>query len=78
MNPEHLAVVKRGAAAIAEWRAKNPTVLLNLSGADLSEAKLSGADLGRADLSRANLSGADLSGANLNGADADGGAGEWA
>ena len=65
MNPEHLAVVKRGAAAIAEWRAKNPDITLNLKEAHLSGADLSGAD----------LSGARLSGADLNGADADGGAG---
>ena len=42
MNPEHFAVVKRGAAAIAEWQAENPTVLLNLSRADLSGADADG------------------------------------
>ena len=73
MNPEHLAVVKQGAAAIAEWRAENPDITLNLKEADLNGADLNGADLSEADLSGAHLieaalSGADLSGTNLSGA----------
>ena len=64
-NPEHLAIVKKGASSIAEWRANNPHSALglglaNLGGADLGDANLSGADLGGADLRGANLRGADL------------------
>ena len=83
-NPKHLALVRKGAAAIAEWRREHPNERLdlskadlsgadlsgaNLSGADLSSADLSSADLSSADLSSADLSSADLSGANLSGAD---------
>lgn len=72
-NPEHVEIVKRGAAAIAEWRQEHPRERLFLSEADLSEADLSRADLREgdlreADLSEANLSEANLSGANLGGA----------
>jgi hypothetical protein len=54
-NPEHVKVVRRGAAAILQWRRENPSVPLDLTGADLREA----------DLDRANLNGANLSGARL-------------
>ena len=69
-DPEHVEVVKRGAAALAEWREKNPSVGLDLtaadfSGVDLSRANLFGANLLWANLSRVNLSGAGLIGANL-------------
>ena len=47
-------------------------VLLDLSGADLSDANLSGADLSDANLSGANLSDANLSDANLSGANLSG------
>lgn len=75
-NPEHVEIVRQGVEAIAEWRRTNPTVRLDLSGADLSrayllEADLSGAALAQANmlqavLAQANLSGADLPEANLN------------
>jgi hypothetical protein len=74
-NPEHVKIVRQGAAAIAEWRDQNPDVRLDLGGANLSggqlfEADLSGADLGGADLTsadlrRANLFEARLTAANL-------------
>ena len=60
-NPEHVAVVKKGAQAIREWRQSNPGVSLDLSEANLNRAYLSYADLSRADLSGANLFEADLS-----------------
>ncbi|MCZ6508741.1 MAG: pentapeptide repeat-containing protein, partial [Acidobacteria bacterium] len=47
------------------WRAENPTKVVDISRANLSEAHLSGADLRRADLSGADLIAADLSGADL-------------
>jgi hypothetical protein len=62
-NPEHVALVRKGAKAIAKWRQAHPDERLDLSGADLS-----GADLGDPDLSGANLSQARLFGANLSGA----------
>lgn len=67
-NPEHVAVVRRGAEAIAEWRRSNPGVELDLVRADLAGAELPGADLAGADLGGANLWAADLSGASLSGA----------
>ena len=68
-NPEHIKVVRQGAAAIAEWRQQNPGVPLDLTKADLSHADLRGAALSGADLTRADLSVANLSQANLSGAD---------
>ena len=41
-DPEHVEVVMRGAAAIAEWRQENPGVVLDLSGARLAVADLAG------------------------------------
>ncbi len=69
-NDEHVRVVRQGAEAIAEWRWRNPTGGLDLSGARLAEAMLPQADLvlgdlSRADLHEANLAGALLSFANL-------------
>ena len=45
-NPEHVALVKKGWEAIAEWRQKHPKERLDLSGADLSGANLTGGDDG--------------------------------
>ena len=69
-NPEHVAVVKAGAEAIAGWRLQHPRETLDLSGADLSDVDLSDANLSRANLFGANLEvglllGTDLSDANL-------------
>ena len=69
-NPEHVAVVRRGAKAIAKWRLEHPGERLDLKGADLSGANLSDADVRGANLSgaklwRTHLSGADLRLANL-------------
>ena len=79
MNPEHCQLIRGGVDAIRAWRAANPNVRLDLSGADLRDANLrradlhraylNGADLRSADLYRADLTGADLSGADLRGAD---------
>lgn len=73
-DPKHVEVVKRGVAAISEWRRKYPKQTLNLIGADLSKVRLSGASLlgaqlVKADLSKADLSEANLSHANLSDAD---------
>jgi TIR domain/Pentapeptide repeats (8 copies) len=67
-NPEHVALVRQGADAIAEWRQRQPGARLDLSGADLRGMDLRHADLGFADLEAADLSQADLRAANLAGA----------
>jgi uncharacterized protein YjbI with pentapeptide repeats len=61
-NDEHVAVLRRGAAAWNAWRATHDEV------PDLSRATLRGLDLTGFDLSRANLRGADLRGTNCSGA----------
>ena len=76
-NPEHVALVKKGAEAIAEWRSKNPKGQLDLSEADFREADLALVDLSEADLTRANLTNvnlslSDLSDANLTAANLSG------
>ncbi|MGB6837609.1 MAG: toll/interleukin-1 receptor domain-containing protein [Dehalococcoidia bacterium] len=73
-NRRHVAVVRKGAEAIAEWLRSNPGARLDLSGADLSGADLfvahlPGADLGGAKLTGAMLRGALLLAADLTGAD---------
>jgi uncharacterized protein YjbI with pentapeptide repeats len=71
---EHVAVLRRGAAAWNGWRAthdKAPDLsraalrALDLSGFDLSRADLQGADLRGPNCAGANLTGAHLEGANL-------------
>jgi uncharacterized protein YjbI with pentapeptide repeats len=73
-DDEHLAVLRRGAAAWNAWREthdKAPDLAgahlrgLDLSGFDLSRCDLRGADLRGANCSNANLAGAQLEGANL-------------
>jgi uncharacterized protein YjbI with pentapeptide repeats len=68
-NPDHVEVVRQGAAAIAEWRRENPSVRLDLSEADLRGAVLREANLADADLAWANLTQADLAEADLSDAD---------
>ena len=73
-NDEHVALLLQGTATWNEWRERNPDVVPDLEGADLSRADLRGAILVNANLSGADLRGAilnaaDLSGAILNGAD---------
>jgi uncharacterized protein YjbI with pentapeptide repeats len=52
-----------------QWRADNPNVTPDLSGADLIGAKLTDIDLSDVNLSDANLSDANIMNANLSGAD---------
>lgn len=73
-TPEHLAILKRGAAEWNQWRKENRHVIpnlgvANLRGEDLSYADLSYVNLGYANLSQANLTLADLGYANLTWAD---------
>jgi uncharacterized protein YjbI with pentapeptide repeats len=67
MNNDHVALLRRGAAAWNAWRAERGET------PDLSQAGLRGLDLSEFDLSQADLQGADLRGtklcdANLSGA----------
>jgi uncharacterized protein YjbI with pentapeptide repeats len=73
-SDEHVALLRKGAAAWNAWRNERdeaPDLAraglrgLDLSGFDLSRADLQGADLRGTNLSQANLSGANLEGANL-------------
>ncbi len=64
-NREHLEIINKGVSVWNQWRQENPSVIPNLSTADLDGSDLRGADLhgaklGRAKLSHSNLSGADL------------------
>jgi len=65
-NDEHVAVLRRGAAAWNAWRAESSEA------PDLSQAGLRGLDLSEYDLSRVDLRGADLRGTNLTGANLSG------
>ncbi len=76
-NPEHVEVVKQGAAAIAAWRRDYLGLRLDLREAELQEAYLHQADLHRANLEKANLERANLSGANLSGANLEGTILQW-
>ncbi len=60
-DQRHIAILKRGTQVWNLWRQQNPTVVPDLSKANLSKADLSGANLSKADLSRSNLEGVDLS-----------------
>ena len=67
-------ILLRGSEFWNNWRSENPSIVIDLSGADLRwarliEANLNGAILNEANLSGTNFSGADLSGADLSGAD---------
>src|ERR1700719_4313751 len=64
-NPEHLALLLKGAAIWNDWKIRNPESLADLGGAGLGGASLGGASLSGGRLSGANLSGANLDGANL-------------
>jgi Pentapeptide repeats (8 copies) len=67
-NPEHLELLRQGVEVWNAWRAKEPSIRPDLSGANLSGADLSGANLSRTYLRGADLSGAKLHGAKLHGA----------
>jgi Pentapeptide repeats (8 copies) len=67
-NPEHLELLRQGVGIWIAWRAKEPSIVPDLTKAELSGANLSGANLRGANLSGAELSGSDLSGADLSGA----------
>src|SRR5215470_973667 len=63
-NDDHVAILRRGAAAWNSWRAVQ-NITPDLSGAGLRGLDLSGFDLSRVDLRGTDLRGTNLSGANL-------------
>jgi hypothetical protein len=76
-NPEHLDLLRQGVIVWNAWRTKEPSVLPDLTGANLTGATLywailRGANLTGATLIRATLMEANLGGANLMEADLDG------
>jgi uncharacterized protein YjbI with pentapeptide repeats len=68
-NPEHLALIREGSAAVNKFVGDNPGTKLDLSEADLSGLDLRGYNLSDANLAGANLAGADLRASGLGGAD---------
>lgn len=75
-NKKHLRILKRGVTSWNNWRKKNPDVIPELAGLELSYYDLDEINLSQADLRKANLSNlsscrstfdyANLQGANLN------------
>jgi uncharacterized protein YjbI with pentapeptide repeats len=70
-NDDHVALLKRGAAAWNAWRAEHDE-MPDLSRAGLRALDLTGFELSRADLRAADVRGTNLSGANLSGAHLEG------
>jgi hypothetical protein len=65
-NQAHLSLLNEGVETWNHWREQNPSVHIDLQGADLAHADLRSANFGRADLRQTNLTGADLTNAILN------------
>src|SRR5260370_11471533 len=68
-NQKHLDILKQGVETWNLWRKKHPSILPDLSNADLNSADLDDADLNSVDLSCANLGGATLHNADLGSAE---------
>src|SRR5262245_53645619 len=71
-DEEQLRRLQADVALWNTWRASDPGVEIELSGADLSRSDLRGRDLSKVNLIGANLRGADLSSASLIGANLSG------
>jgi uncharacterized protein YjbI with pentapeptide repeats len=81
-DPDHVALARQGPEALSRFVAENPSVALDLSGADLSGldlhncrlqgARLDGTDLSRCDLRNVRFNSASLKNALLRDADARG------
>jgi len=67
-NPEHVAMLKRGAADWNAWRTAAGPVMPDLREADFSNADLAGANLANAQLHDAHFEGAQMNGVDLYGA----------
>jgi TIR domain-containing protein/pentapeptide repeat protein len=64
-NPEHLEILHHGVKAWNSWRKKNPSIIPDLSNAQLSYLNYRNIDLSQAYLLDASLYDANMSGANL-------------
>lgn len=64
-NEEQLAILCQGVEVWNKWREENPDIKIDLSEADLGEAKLTGINFSQVRLRRVNLYKAELSGADL-------------
>ena len=64
-NPTHLSIIGKSVQTWNRWRAENPDLTPDLSGADFSYEDLSGVDFRGMDLSYDNFSSATLIGANF-------------
>jgi uncharacterized protein YjbI with pentapeptide repeats len=62
---EHIEIARAGSARIGQYRAAQPNIRFDVSGADLSGIDLSAADLSRANLAGTKFEGALLTNANL-------------
>lgn len=69
VNTEHERILLQGKCKWNRWRDKNPTIIPNLVGTDLTNRDLRGINLSAADLRGADMRGADLRRADLRGAD---------
>jgi uncharacterized protein YjbI with pentapeptide repeats len=74
LNDQHVELVRSGSEALALFRRDNPSVVLELDGANLEgiqlqDAKLSPATLRKANMSNSTISDADLTNARMDGAD---------
>jgi len=61
----HVVLLRASVNEWNDWRSKNPSIVPDLSGAELGELNLAGAHLHRANLAGAHLTGTRLVGANL-------------
>lgn len=66
-NPEHVEIVKQGAAAVSAWREVNSGAVLDLSRAEFSKLDLSGIDFSFANLELADFRSTNLSRASFRG-----------
>ena len=64
-NAEHLNLLQQETAIWNDWRIRNPALVPNLSGADLSRANLSGCVLISTDLRDATLTGSTVFGVSV-------------
>ena len=64
-NSEQLEILKQGVDVWNHWRSQNPTIQIDLSEVDLTDANLNECDLSKTNLYHADLSGAKLIGARL-------------
>lgn len=71
-NEEQLAILDQGVTVWNKWRKENPTIKIDLSGANLSQASLNAIDLSKADLTEIDLHGASLKEGNLRAANLQG------